>query len=289
VIRYVGARQHLLHPQKLTYPRIEGAFPDPDSLVQDMFSVKPIGNTKPEAAARYDAFFSALFDRVQVALTQYNSDSSPRLPEWWYHYLLDSSSVTLEEKEKYANNRQKLYGEAVNDHETIFTELLKVNTTSDTNDTNFDEVHKEAQKLATESAERLQATIKSISKTGRIIMYFDESHTLFHLPLRDRSSRYAALCRALDNMSKTKIFSLFLSTNSNLSRYAPPRDQAFSSRTSGADGLRAPFTELPFDCHPDFPISQGQYTLATSGKLSFLSQFGRPLFVHAIQLAACQF
>jgi len=169
-----------------------------------MFSVKPIGHTKLEAAARYNAFFSALFDRVLSALAQYKpSDSLPPLPEWWYRYLLDSSSVTLEEKEKYVNNRQKLYEEAVNDHEVIFTKLqsMKVNTAADKNNPSFD-VHKEAQTLAIQSAERLQVAIKSISKTRRIIMYFDEYHTLFDLALRDGASRYAALCRALDNMSQ---------------------------------------------------------------------------------------
>ena len=141
-----------------------------------------------------------------------------------------------------------------------------------------------AKKYVTKSAKTLGKKVIEHSDDPLIVIYFDESHTLFKRPLQDGSFRCQALCLALDYLSESPIFSLFLSTNSSLSRYAPSKDDAFSAWISEADEVQPPFTELPFDCHPKFPISQGQYTLETSGELGFLCRFGRPLFVHSISL-----
>jgi len=137
-----------------------------------------------------------------------------------------------------------------------------------------------AAKAIAKSATQFEAAVEKHTTNRLIIMYFDESHTLFDDPLGDGASRYAALCKALDCLYKTNIFSLFLSTSSNISRFAPPMGDAFSARTSRVDGLQPPITELPFDCHYSFPISPAHYTLEMSGELSFMCRFGRPLCVH---------
>ncbi|KAI6011427.1 hypothetical protein EDC04DRAFT_3145769 [Pisolithus marmoratus] len=42
--------------------------------------------------------------------------------------------------------------------------------------------------------------------------------------------------------------------------------------------LLATFTEMPFDCHPSFPLRPGAFHLEQLGDLTFLARFGRPLF-----------
>ena len=69
--------------------------------------------TKVEAAARFGAFLVALFDHVVQALTLY--DPSVSLARWWYLYLLRRGA-----EEGYANNRERLYVEAVENHGAIF-------------------------------------------------------------------------------------------------------------------------------------------------------------------------
>jgi hypothetical protein len=119
-----------------------------------------------------------------------------------------------------------------------------------------------------------------------MVLYFDECHTLFNDNKPPSKSCYAALCLALtyftESHSKDQhtIFGLFLSTNNSISRLAPPPDMAFSARA--ADNMLPPFTELPFDCHPSFPIKQYTITLKQSESTEFLSRFGRPLFAHCI-------
>jgi hypothetical protein len=283
----VSTRQHL-HPRQLTCPWLEGAYPDPDSPVQYFFVSEELANTKTEAAARYCAFLCALFNGVQDALRHYESPNFLPLPEWWYRHLLCESSITPGEM---ANNRQILYEKAVNDHKPIFVQIQDLATQPPLTSEDTPTIHRVAKNMVAESAKQLQARVAAITGDPLIIMYFDESHTLFKHPLRDKATRYAALCLALDHLSTTQIFSIFLSTDSSLSRYVPHAD-IFSVRLSGVNKLQSPFTELPFDCHPGFPISQGQYTLQKSGVLGFLCRFGRPLFVHAIRLfthAACEF
>jgi len=287
--RYVSTGQHLLHPQQLTGPWLDGAYPDPDLRVVNLFVSETIGSTKAEGAARYCAFLCALFESVLGVLRHYDDSTTP-LPEWWYQYLLDGSSITPGEEELYANNRQKLYGEAVRNHGAFFAKIQRLATPpspkkrkKEPNTTSHEgtpTIWKAARDTVTKSAQQLQTRVEEISGKPLIVMYFDESHTLFANPLGDGSTRYAALCLALDHLSATTIFSLFLSTDSKLSRYAPPQNEVFSARLSEANKLQPPFTELSFDCHPSFPISQGQYTLGTSGELGFLCRFGRPLCVH---------
>jgi hypothetical protein len=75
----------------------------------------------------------------------------------------------------------------------------------------------------------------------------------------------------------TQMFSIFLSTNSNLGAFAPSQDCFPLERATNADDVQPPYTELPFDCHPDFPIQPEQLSLEDTSKLAFLCRFGRPL------------
>jgi len=112
-----------------------------------------------------------------------------------------------------------------------------------------------------------------VPKTQPIILYFDEANALHKVRTSDGDSYYDALCTALNGIRPA--FGIFLSTKSSLAEYAPPAEQHASSRVHDNDHLLAPFTELPFDVHPQFPIWNVE--LAELHEVSFMCRFGRPL------------
>ncbi|KAJ8519125.1 hypothetical protein ONZ45_g3865 [Pleurotus djamor] len=114
----------------------------------------------------------------------------------------------------------------------------------------------------------------------KILIYIDEAHTL----VRDTSDAeglvYDALTKALADCSTAPIFTLFLSTASRAGDLAPPASVAPSARKRSQDGLLAPYTEFPFDCHPTLveKIKPNKLTLTDIRSLAFICMFGRPLF-----------
>ncbi|PCH39945.1 hypothetical protein WOLCODRAFT_136576 [Wolfiporia cocos MD-104 SS10] len=121
-----------------------------------------------------------------------------------------------------------------------------------------------------------------------LVLYFDEAHTLAGPPFVESSggrkrSRYDALLAALDRMRDLPLFAITLSTNSSLRDLAASKRMQPSGRLNALtyDTLQAPYTELPFDCLPDGEpiITAGQCTLKDTCDVSFLSRFGRPLWM----------
>ncbi|PCH39028.1 hypothetical protein WOLCODRAFT_29336 [Wolfiporia cocos MD-104 SS10] len=127
--------------------------------------------------------------------------------------------------------------------------------------------------------QQLQEAIHPLEKADSVIvLYFDESHILFQHKTNDASTYYDGLVSALDAFKLSKIIGLFLSTTSLLAEYAPTHEKMPSDRAQ-AEALQPPYTELPFDCHPDFfPVSEDQYTVDALSTPEFQSNFGRPLF-----------
>jgi hypothetical protein len=115
------------------------------------------------------------------------------------------------------------------------------------------------------------------SHMGRpVVLYFDEANALHESFTEDGVSYYAALCTALDALSGERpVFGIFLSTKASLANFAPPGEHHSSHRVHLGNHLLAPFTELPFDVHPKFPIRE--VTLDELHEVSFMCRFGRPL------------
>jgi hypothetical protein len=117
----------------------------------------------------------------------------------------------------------------------------------------------------------------------RVLMYFDEAHTLSDVLIRkDEGCRnfYDAFISAIDHMSPAALFAITLSTNSNLRRFSPPHDSHGSGRVvEGKDCLQVPYTELLFDClENDQPIfTPGTMSLEEVSEIGFMVKFGRPL------------
>ncbi|KAI6037804.1 hypothetical protein EDC04DRAFT_2700044 [Pisolithus marmoratus] len=129
----------------------------------------------------------------------------------------------------------------------------------------------------------------------KVLLYFDEAHELGYVipddkePDYNRKKRlYDVLCSSLNHFRACPIFTLFLSTQSSLGLLAPSAEVARSSRQRDMLPLQAPFTELPFDCHPSFPLRPGTLNLEQLGDLAFVARFGRPLFWTMIEASAGQ-
>lgn len=119
----------------------------------------------------------------------------------------------------------------------------------------------------------------------KVIICVDEAHELSPFPLEKRNkpmkrSRFDILCSRMSIFVGQPMMVLFMSTVSSLIQLAPPREFARSFRAINDRTIdHAPITELPFDCHPDFPLKPTNYTLAKLSELEFLAKFGRPLYV----------
>jgi hypothetical protein len=133
-----------------------------------------------------------------------------------------------------------------------------------------------------------------------LFMYFDEAHCLAdhqmtHASLNRITGRYElesrpalfAFLRALDQLRTENIFSLFLSTVSNVSFFAPTKELFRSARSSNIKfDLLPPITELPFDlCEAGNSLAtENEHVLNEISTTKFLSQFGRPLCVTLYKL-----
>lgn len=133
------------------------------------------------------------------------------------------------------------------------------------------------------------------------MIYFDEAHVLSGTqlvirkadPLADRlfpvqTTPYAALLRALADLSGKRLFALFLSTASSVSSLAPTPANVPSQRFDHTLGIQAPITETPFDCCPDFKFTAGSTMLSDVCDIEFLAKFGRPLCVRQIIMLDAQ-
>jgi hypothetical protein len=120
----------------------------------------------------------------------------------------------------------------------------------------------------------------------KVVMYFDESHTLANAEgLRDSAddvtngkSLLDVLCMAINPLRSYPFFAIFLSTNSHLHSLAPSRRFAKSARAREHwESLQAPITEVAFDCSPALDIDPNKLTMDDTSSLEFMAQFGRPL------------
>ena len=95
-------------------------------------------------------------------------------------------------------------------------------------------------------------------------MYFDEAHSLltpFYMVHNSQHPKtlYDVMLLCLEDMrtEALPIFLIFLSTNSDLQKLAPPAVFAMSAQMMDPDAYaQAPITELPFDCFCTLPTEQ---------------------------------
>ena len=104
------------HLLRVTCPQLDGAYPDPDSHVLQMFRTPNGMETKVHSAARYGAFLIALFRLAECVFDQYNG--SMPLAQWWHSHLKERAEGMR------ITNREELYRRAVDGHNAIYKEML---------------------------------------------------------------------------------------------------------------------------------------------------------------------
>ncbi|KAH7890628.1 hypothetical protein F5I97DRAFT_59418 [Phlebopus sp. FC_14] len=236
------------------------AYPPQDACVKDYLcdinSVKSIA----EAQLRAHRFLSHLFLEVakevkQVFSGRYVSSTQDLAHTWKCHLSKNENRTKLYERVVQACR------EAVPDQALPKNQLLH----------DLRNVHSQADNV----------------RAVEVILYFDEAHELKHVIKGNPEGKtlYDALWSILGLFDDDAIFTLFLSTQSSLTLLAPAAEHARSSRQQKPHDVQPPITEMPFDCHPCFPLRPGQFKLEDLKELPFLARFGRPLFWTMIEAA----
>ncbi|PPQ86745.1 hypothetical protein CVT25_012382 [Psilocybe cyanescens] len=116
-----------------------------------------------------------------------------------------------------------------------------------------------------------------------LVLYVDEAHTLTELKIGTTDSTlYDAMVKAASEYHNHQFFILFLSTSSELRRLVSPA-KASRSAQKVANKVVAPFTEMPFDCHPELQDHNIKPNLLLKDiqEHRFITHFGRPLWASA--------
>ncbi len=137
------------------------------------------------------------------------------------------------------------------------------------------------QRISTPFPETVQKYTKSTKTRGEVLLVlsFDETHVMVDDKFTgDIRTGYHALCGALSELYQLDIFSIFLSTNSSLSKYSPKKSAHWSLRVRDGpmDPVQVPFVELGFDQWKErFIAEEGRHTLEDVCEVSFMVRFGR--------------
>jgi hypothetical protein len=117
----------------------------------------------------------------------------------------------------------------------------------------------------------------------QLLLVFDEAHDLSNVTHPNPGfTSLSELRRALRQMIKQPVFTLFLSTTGNLFQFTPPSYLDSSNRVqTGTLDLVSPFTEADFDILYD-PVGDGEITIEQAASTERIAKLGRPLYVQML-------
>ncbi|GJE95218.1 hypothetical protein PsYK624_113990 [Phanerochaete sordida] len=204
----------------------------------------------------------------------------------------------LEEKVGSITRRTQLYGEAIKRAPTFVKGFGIVNEAY----VRF-QVQGSLESLVGAIKSRLSSSAMDDLPSVIILFTVDEVDSLSKVKMRRSNASNDAPLTAYDIFLSSlqgfdlclPYFILTLSTHSRLDKHAPARRHHNPRRGGSLDAIhQAPWTELPFDCHPnDKPLyTHGELTIDGAAKPSFMARFGRPMFfsrleaLQSIELAA---
>jgi hypothetical protein len=143
----------------------------------------------------------------------------------------------------------------------------------------FSEIVKERLRSSAQGLQdALRAKVAQKGQKSLIVLYFDEAHEL-HGSSEGGSSfktdtQLSALCATLDLLKQQDMFSIFISTNPSLSRFAPPVRERDYTRVPAL--FQPPITELPSG-KPGFVVIPSVCTVADVKRARFMANLGRAL------------
>jgi hypothetical protein len=158
------------------------------------------------------------------------------------------------------------------------------------------EQEEQVRSTAEDNLKELLKSINSKSTETRdldkvqVLLYFDEAHVLALYPNKTSNPpsnkdnpklMLGHLANALNVFCRQPLFTIFLSTQSNIEHLAPASRLARSARIRDLIGiLPAPITETMFDCFNKNERIAGARLLAHHpSDIVYMSLFGRPLYV----------
>ncbi|CUA73367.1 hypothetical protein RSOLAG22IIIB_10756 [Rhizoctonia solani] len=260
----------------------EKAYPPPDDSLRK-YLVNPVLDVRSDAyeQANHAAIVMALCDATKTRVdTHFKNLEGSEQASAWAQYLKTGGT-----DKEVGPNRQGFYEEAVGNA----TEYISNRCRGSTNPKGFP-TEKEFDAIVADlkkSAKNMLSCVapKRSKTTNACYFYFDEAHALTKPPttesLRSRSS-YRNLGKVLSKINALPIFFVFLSTNSNLQRFAPVTHDYTSLRGTEGSFLIPPFVELPFDIFlPDVYKALKHFgktrSLANACTTEVMSGMGRPL------------
>lgn len=131
------------------------------------------------------------------------------------------------------------------------------------------------------AAEKLSSLInpEELPDWPAITLSFDEAHPLAKIKSNTGDPLFNHLRSILNEISDYPIFSLFVSTISQISDFTPPIQLDRSIRISSQElAVPPPFTALGFDQFAE-ELKENSRTIEEVAMLEYMVKFGRPLFV----------
>ncbi|CUA71726.1 PH and SEC7 domain-containing protein 1 [Rhizoctonia solani] len=260
------------------------AYPPPDHSLREYLEDPLIGKSDAYEQARHAAVVmtacNAATAGVETEFKDQGLEGSELASAWAHHFKIGETDNEV------GPNRMEFYKGVVEKANEYISGLSKRSTdpsgfpTKKELDAIFGDLRGSVVKMVSCVAPEHSGT------TNACYFYFDEAHALTKPPApkgpRSRSS-YRNLGKVLSQIRDLPIFFFFLSTNSNLQRFAPVTSDYTSLRDLDGSYLIPPFVELPFDVFlPDkcealkrFNQAWSLANVCTSGVMSAM---GRPLW-----------
>ncbi|KDQ51683.1 hypothetical protein JAAARDRAFT_210966 [Jaapia argillacea MUCL 33604] len=120
---------------------------------------------------------------------------------------------------------------------------------------------------------------RSDSGAPLVVLAYDEAHSLFNLKDNSPSRSIVELRHALRSLAQKPLFSLFLSTSSEITRSTKPRDHDASLRIVIGDFMSVPtFTLTGFDQLARVIDNSTPRCLRDISTFDWISHLGRPMF-----------
>ncbi|KAF6751649.1 hypothetical protein DFP72DRAFT_1047598 [Ephemerocybe angulata] len=230
----------------------QGAYPPPDEPLTTLFSAISMNSLNvDEAAQAFHSFFAILFEKL--------AEKVDKLAKGDLAIKLRADFANTESRSEFYQDVCQRFQQVI-PHPESDHELRAKNALSNL-------------------IEKLPPPDKRSDNRLSLLLYVDEAHTLSNRRLRSAQySLYDGMLKAVAEYSTQNFFLLVLSTSSHLDRFAPPARLANSMRQQRAN-LVAPFTEMPFDCHPKLRKRlKPDLNLSDIQQFEFIAQFGRPLW-----------
>ncbi|KAI6097499.1 hypothetical protein F5141DRAFT_1053069 [Pisolithus sp. B1] len=224
------------------------AYPPGDTKVREYLceasNVKSVDHDEARTALFFSYVFSEVAEEVKRKLTVHramNKLHSRDLAKRWRDLLSRKTQWLLYNK---------------------IIEACKINELP--SDANFHPIFRNLQS----QLEKLLSALETVcdlpnSEDVRILLYFDEAHELGHAIPDDKQKKTLCdvACSTLSYFQTSSVFTSFLSTQSSMGHFTSSTEMTRSARQLNANDLQAPFTEMPFDCHPTFPLRPGDFNL----------------------------